>query len=286
MTPGTRPTRTAFSLIEILVSLGLLVFLLTLGTQAFVQVRTFTQRLQARQVMHASARVIVERLRSGVASLEQVGALWLRSDDGSGTRPRGVELVFLRGKLDHHDFDRRDNYGHYRVDVTDLVWERWRWDADTRNLTCASSSPSRIFQVQQSWTQGGIDYRNQWFANLPTPRRQASGGPESIDVNAYGSGEPKDIGDYQDLLRNSVPIAMTCSALRFELVLMDGTVIAADGATTAEHGLDGVLVDGTDAAAIARRPRLLRIGFDLTDDRIHFTESFSFTVQAPGLLPP
>ena len=281
MTSGTRPARKAFSLIEILVSLGLLVFLLTLGTQAFVQVRTFTQRLQARQVMHASARVIVERLRSGVAGLEQVGALWLRSDDGSGTRPRRVELVFLRGKLDHHVID-----GRYRVDVTDLVWERWRWDADTRNLTCASSSPSRIFQVQQSWAQGGIDYRNQWFANLPTPRRQALGGPESIDVNAYGSGEPKDIGDYQDLLRTSVPIAMTCSALRVELVLMDGTVAAADGSTSAEHGLDGVLVDGTDSAAIARRPRLLRIAFDLTDDRIHFTESFSFTVQAPGLLPP
>jgi prepilin-type N-terminal cleavage/methylation domain-containing protein len=278
--------RRGFSLVEILVSISLMAFLLTVGTQAFVQVRTFTRRMQAKQELHNTARIVFEQLRGDLSAVENSAAVYLVSHDGSGPDPKGVELVFLRGKLDHLDFTRHDYYGHHQTGVVDLVWARWAWDAQAKTLAVGASSPSRLFRLSRSWTSGGIEYQGQWFANLPSPRRVAGlGGPAVLDANAYGTGDPQDVGDYQDVVANSVPIARPCTAMRIEVVLQDGTVLSVDGSGNAAHALDGVLVDGSVTPAIGRRPRLVRVMFDLSDDSAHLTESFSFSVQTPGLLP-
>ena len=278
-------TYMGFSLVEILVSISIMAFLLTVGTQAFVQVRTFTKRMQAKQTMHNSARVIFEQLRNNVSSLEQSAAMYLVSHNGSGLEPKGIELVFLRGKLDHLDFTRKENFGDYSVGVTDLVWSRWSWDAATKAFKTSASSPNRMFQLGTSWTNGGIDYKNQYFANLPCPRRVAGIGPAVLNENAYGTGDLRDIGDYQDLLNNAVPLATTCTNLRIELVLHDGTTVNVDGSSNVVYAYDGVLVDASLSPALSKRPRLVRMLIELTDTTSHLVETFSFTVQAPGLLP-
>lgn len=275
-----------FSLVEILVSITIMAFLLLVGTQAFVQVVTMTKRIQARQELHNTARIIVERMQLDLGALQQTAALYLLSHDGSGSEPQGVELIFLRGKLDLTDFTRHDGFGISEPAITDLVWSRWAWQTANRTLSVAASSRTRLFKLSNDWMNGTINYRNQYFANLPTPRRVAGAGPATLDANAYGTGDPNDIGDYQDLIANAIPLSTTCTGLRIELVLHNGSTITVDGSNAVAHAIDGVRVDSRIIAANALRPRLVRFLIDLQHDETQLTETFSFSTQTTGLLPP
>jgi prepilin-type N-terminal cleavage/methylation domain-containing protein len=271
--------RLAFTLIELLISLSLMAFLLSTATYSFTQVKTMTARIQARQALHNTARIIYERLRFEIDSMHQGAAFYLRS--GGATGP--VELVFLHGKFDTVDFRIEDGYGMYVYHNTDQLWTRWAWIPDSRRIEVSSSTTVRKFQLTQDWVRNGINYKNQYFGFLPEPRRVAGAAVTELDANAFGTPSPYDYGDYTDLLRNSAPTALTCTDFRIEISLQDGTSISASTDTSSNHAINGVLIDGS--ADDARRPRLIRLRFDLTDDRLKMTETFSFTFLAPGLLP-
>lgn len=274
--------RGGVTLVEILVSLSLMAFLLTTATVAFAQVRAMTSRVQAKQVLHQNALVIYERLRFEISSLQQNSAMYLRSNGATGP----VELVFLRGKLDDVDFTINDRFGSDVIVNTDLVWTRWAWSPDTKVVTNGFSSNERNFQITTNWTPGSVNYKDQIITQLPNPRRIAGTNPEiTLEDNAFGSGDPNDYGDWGDLIRRSVPVATTCSDLRFEIVQMNNAVQTASVDGITNFAVDGLTVDGRLLPNNVKRPRLIRLRFDLTDESVHLTETFSFSFQPPGMLP-
>jgi hypothetical protein len=281
------PRRAALTLIELLVATMLIAMVLTAATTAFMQMRAMTVRIQARQGLHDTARIIYERMRWEVSSLMQGSAFFVTSAAATPASPGAVELVFLRGKLDHLDFMIEGNYGGFANAVTDTVWSRWAWDPARRQITLASNNQARSFTADVDFKAGTYNYKGRPFRNLPAAERQARAGSAAatLDANAYGTGATDDIGDYQELLRNAVPIAVDCADFRVEVVCQDGSTVSAPGAADAVFAADGQYVDGRGGSALAKRPRLIRIRFTLTARKTTVSETFSFSFQAPALSP-
>lgn len=274
--------RRGFTMIELLVSMALMAFLLTTATYAFTQVKKMTARIQARQTLHNTARIVYERLRFDIDSMHQGTAFYLRSGGAAGP----VELVFMRGKLDNGDFTIEDRYGFDTMAVADHVWTRWAWVPDREQIEVSESTgPNRQFQLTShpSVLPAWSGYLNQYFALKPYPRRLAGTGPATLDESSFGTGHPKDYGDYTDLVRESTPIALNCSDFSVEVILQDGSAIAASASGSSNQAINGILVDGS--ADGERRPRLVRLRFTLSDARLDLQETFSFSFLAPGLLP-
>lgn len=273
-------SRSGFTLVEILVSLALMAFLLATATYAFSQVKKMTERIQARQAMHNTARQVYERFRGEISALHQGGAFYLRS---SGTGD-DIELVFLSGRYDLRDFDG-PAYDQSEEFTVDHLWSRWHWGGPGQPLTAARNRPLRRFTLTDDWSpDGAVNYKGQTFAIIAQARREA--GPDaatSLDRNAFGTPSPADRGDYSDLLDQAQPLALACTDLALEVVLTDGSVITAQPDVATSHAIDGLSVDG---AVGGNRPRLIRIRFSLRDARLDLEEPFSFSIQAPGVLPP
>lgn len=265
---------------EILVSLALMAFLLATATYAFSQVKKMTERIQARQTMHNTARQVYERLRDEIDALHQGGAFYLRSS-GAGD---DVELIFLSGRYDLRDFDG-PAYDQSEEFTVDHLWSRWHWGGPGQPLTAARSRPLRRFTLADDWSpDGSVNYKGQTFVILSQARREA--GPAAattLDRNAFGTPSPDDRGDYSDLVDQARPVALTCTDLAWEVILDDGSVITAQSDVASNHAIDGIAVDGD---ASGNRPRLIRIRFSLRDARLDLEEPFSFSIQAPGVLPP
>lgn len=273
--------RRGFTLIEVLVSLTLMAFLMTTATYAFTQVKAMTARIQARQAMHNSARLVYERLRTEIDAMHQGSAFFLRSGGGGGD----VELVFLSGRYDLRDFSARPEYESSEAYTVDHLWSRWHWSGPGEALTSARNRPLRRFVLNQDWAPDGINYRNQTFAILTQAQREAGTDPIStLNRNAFGTPSLEDRGDYTDLVAQAQPIALDCSDLRFEVVLADGSIIGAAPDRTSSHAIDGLHING-EAGGTASRPRLIRMRFALSDPRLDLSETFSFTFRAPGTLP-
>lgn len=274
--------RSGLSLIEIMVATTLIAILTTTATTAFVQMRNLTKRIELRQQLHNSARIIYERMSWEVSCLAQGSAVFV-----TGKSSNSTEVVFLRGKLDHLDFTTYRRFGLDSDSLTDLVWTRWYWDASRRQISVATSSTDRQFRADANWTFAGYNYKDKDFRNLPTPQRVVIGGSaaSTLNANAYGTGSTGDIGDYQDLLNNSTPIAINCTDFRVELVCQDGSVFSTSPAADTAFAANGQLVDGRGGSDLQKRPRLIRIRFDLTAPGTTISETFSFSFQAPALLP-
>lgn len=284
--------RRGFTLIEVLVSLAVVMLLVGAATAAFLQMRTLTRRIQARQALNETARMVFDRLRCECDAMVHAGAWWLRSTPGGA-----VELVFLRGKVDLLDFSI-DPDGSNPTTLTDLVWTRLQWDPATRDLTLAASSPLRVVQLTRPWVSpSGRDFQGASVAFLPQAVRQAGSDPQTVlDANRIGNGDPVDLGDYGDLLANAVPLATGCTDFAIQAVLGDGSVVDASTATALALAGDGLPVDGR-GGAWAKRPRLLRLRFTLKapDSRIDpatglddpatvVEQTFTFTCRTPS--PP
>lgn len=274
--------RQGLTLIEILVATALVAFLLASATAGFMQIRNLARRIDARQQLHNSARLVFERLNWELSSLMNGSAFFVTAAAGGG-----VEMVFLRGKLDNVDFMLGSAFGAEADSLTDQVWTRWQFDPAKRQLTLAASSADRYFDQDKSWVNSGYDYFNRAkFRNLPTPQRAVIGASAAatLNANAYGTGASGDIGDYTDLENNAVPIVSNCTAFAIEVVCQDGSTPTIGAATPLLS--DGVMIDGRAGSALASRPRLVRTRIELTDPVTGVAEAFSFSFLTPALSIP
>jgi len=272
--PGiSSPSTRAFTLIEILVSMALLAFLLSTATYAFSQTKKITERVQARQTLHNTARVVYERLRREIDALHQGGAFYLRSS-GVG----GVEMVFLSAPYRLVPFGQPiDDYS------VDQLWSRWHWGGPDQPLTAARSRDKRSFVLDQAWSPNGVSYQNQHFVILSQARREAGPDPATtLNDNAFGTGHAQDRGDYDDMVDQALPLILACADLAWQVVRHDGSVISAEAGTASNHAIDGMAING-DAGG--NRPCLIRLRFTLRVARLDLEEVFSFSFLAPGILP-
>lgn len=288
-----RRSAAGLTLVEILVATALASFLIATATAGFMQMRTMARRVDARQQLHNTARIVFDRLHDELSSLMHGSAVFAAGNPGA------VELVYLRGKLDNTDFTTGGNFGANLKSRTDQVWSRLAWDGTSRLLTLAASSPERSFTVNRDWTGSGTwPYQNRSFYNLPTPQRAISGGPvasyatataaarATLDANALGSGSSDDIGDYRDLENNARPLTGWCTGLAFAFVCEDGSVHAVDATADSGFAAAGQYVDGRSGPQLDGRPRLLRMRLQLTEPSTGLAEEFAFSFLLPALSPP
>lgn len=275
--------RRGLTLIEILVATALVAFLIASATAGFMQIRALARRIDARQQLHNSARLVFERLNTELSSLMHGSAFFAIGTSGT------VEVVFLRGKLDNVDFMLGNAFGAEADSLTDQLWTRWSFEAAKQQLSLSASSAARSFDQDKSWVNGGYDYNTRAkFRNLPTPQRVIVGAsPETtLNANAYGTGASGDIGDYTDLENNAVPILSNCTGFALEIVCEDGSVHAINTAASASLLSDGQMIDGRSGTALASRPRLVRTRLELTDPATGIAEAFSFSFLTPALSIP
>lgn len=288
MTPTCPPLgagrRQGLTLVEILVATALTFLLITIATSSFLQTRALTRRINARQQLHNSARLIYERMSWEVACLMQ-GAVFFATSSGTS-----VELIFLRGKSDNLDFTLDNSFGRYSDTQCDQVWTRWQFDPTARQLKLSSSTPERTFVPDANWTtSAGYNYKNNaTFRVLPTPQRAVLGGSAATTLGAsiLGTGASGDIGDYIDLLNNASPIGSNCSDFAIEVVCQDDSVHSISTAANVQLACDGLYVDGRASGALSSRPRLIRTRFILLDPVTQVSEEFSFSFLAPAISPP
>lgn len=310
MSSATR-RRSAFTLIELLISVTLTLIIATLAITSITSMLAMARRLQALQTMDASAKTLYEKLSSELAAMHPCAAIWLTSDPAD----KSVELVFMRTKdapLDHID-SRREwrRQGATELGYTDLVWTRWywRWDsaAATGTIHVSTSRPARWTRILGNQTRdywkipGGSKLGNAFFSSfLSIPRLVPATGtatePNSprgvLDANSWGSGEATDVGDYADLTRSARPLLGNCTDLRLELVSRDGTVHAADADTPLAFAAEGAYVDASDAPGLSaaaarsvldRRPAQARLRFTLSDSKTGATRTYSFSFATPAI---
>jgi Tfp pilus assembly protein PilE len=288
--------RQAFTLIEVLISFSVMMVIVAIATSAYFQVNAITQRVQARQALFDTARVVFDRLHADVGGMVDGGAWWLRS---TGATSPEIELVFLRGRSDPTE-GATTSVDADPVMASDLTWTRLRWSSAARTLSVSSNALKRVFTLGTSWIDpDGHDHLGKVFCTVPTPARQA-GISAQVTLGAlgtFGTGDLQDLSDYADLQRNEVPIATGCTTCTIQAVLGDGSVVEAEPGTVLAKAWDGLPVDGRGPAA-ASRPRLFRLRFTLRapgaridastglpDPRTLVEQSFSFSLRTPNLLP-
>jgi prepilin-type N-terminal cleavage/methylation domain-containing protein len=293
-----RHAQQGLTLIEILVATSLAAFLITSATAGFVQMRNLARRVEARQQLHNNARLIYERLDAELSTLMQGAAVFAIGKSG-GT----VELIYMRGKLDNVDFTPNNDYGASLNSRTDQLWSRVNWDPATHILSLAGSSPQRSFNaLNTKWGSTGSLYANGAnFYTLPTLQRAVLpiASPSTVadaevardttlNADTLGSGCANDIGDYADLINQSVPLSSWCTGLAIEVVRVDGSLPAVMVSNTADsiYIAEGQYVDGRVGTQLTQRPRLIRMRLDLTDPTTLVNETFSFSFLLPGLSPP
>lgn len=281
-----RRLRNAFTLIEILVAMSLVVVLVTVASTAFFQMLAMTRRMQALQTMDAVAKTTFEKLSGEVTAMHPCAALWLRSRPGT----KEVEFIFMHSKFDRLDYidtklpwDVAGDLGY-----TDLLWSRWHWNASTEILSVAKSRPCRWTKVRNStyWSAhggGSMGSSESTFVSIPQLVREAGPGndPESVlDLNRWNTGLASDVGDYADLVLNSTPLLYHCTALKIELRNLDGTSKLADGDQSLDWGANGTFVDGQQQTGLLTRPGLVRLSFTLNEGDTQRMYSFSFSTPS------
>jgi type II secretory pathway component PulJ len=163
------------------------------------------------------------------------------------------------------------------------------------------------------------------WVNIPRPLRDARDGVASLDYNRYGVPAAKvspdtpigDIGDLADLTANEQILSSQVKDFLFGWVDAGGQAVSIDGQTAATVNVNGLYLDvvGPDNGRylgrrqdpqatvpgpalapgfpqydyrpdLARRPRLARVSFRLEDQVTRVSQTFTFAVAAPGLMPP
>jgi len=300
------PRRSAFTLLELLVSMALIAVIITVASTTFFQMLTMAKRLQALQTMDAAAKTTYEKLAGEVTVIHPCAALWLRSKAST----KDVEFVFMRSKFNRLDYvdtkfpwDVGSDLGY-----TDLVWSRWHWNASTETLKVSTSRTCRWTSVRNDqardfWKISGGSKMGDTistFVSIPQLRRETGtalnpNDPEKLlDLNSWDTNEATDIGDYSDLKLNAVPMLYNCTALSIELKNLDGSTRTADGSADLAWAAPGTYVDGQDHANLADRPSLVRLRFTLTaqtnstlrfdrdDVSANTSRVYSFSFTAPS----
>lgn len=298
-----------FTLIELLISTALAMMLAGVVTTAFFKFRNLAARAESRMAMHAAAQRLFTQLHRTMAGIQPTCAFIASTTSGSEVR-----LVFMRAK--EHNWD-------FMIPTTssavngDLVWEEWVWQRGTSTLKMATNSigtpsaPGRQFS-SGSFAPGSVNYNGKTFYVVPQPRRSVdttaplTSTSNGLNDNIYfpdtsvppvSKASPSgDIGDYTDLENNLVPVSDQMSDLSFEIVSHDGTsTVVDDSATTSPPRvfqgvwLDGRLAPTLDAAPVyagsdlAKRPRLVRMRFTLTDSKLGVSCPFTFSFLLPDL---
>lgn len=309
----TRPAnpRSGLTLIEISVCTAIGVTLSAMATVAFIQIQKTQSRLLTRLEMHNSARFLYQNMSESLSSLQQDGALWVETTADSGSGNGMVNLTFMRGKLDEHNFTTNslrwwngEGDAIYATRCTDLTWCRWQWNQHLQILSTGVCTPvARMFRVQAPWTgpTGNYGSNGQWFLNMPQPLRQAVPYPSATPIgssaaalggNRYGSADYRnDISDYQDLCGNLSPVLRNVSGFHLELLMADGSVVDADNTQSQTLGYDGNFVSaqctpGADGIQpYLKRPVVVRLLIDMTDPQTQLKQSFAFSFRSASILP-
>ena len=290
--------RAAFTLIEVLISLAVAVTLTVLATTSFFQVQKLVRRAELRLDMHNSMRYLQATASEDVSDLLNGCAVFLTakaSTAAPGEKPNAtVSLVFVRGRQSPQDFPLTEQYGLYLRKCSDLSWVEWRWDQRQQVLKRGMNQRVRGFTAGKAWAapdgNGSMrDLQTRRFYQLPQPWRSADADVDAVlDRNRWGTGDATDLGDRQDLEQQLSPVLQRVSSCAIQLVLADGTMVDADGAVDRATGIDGLFVDGSVPAVAPpsqRRPVLVRLRIELSDATSGLVQTFSCSLQPPGLLP-
>jgi type II secretory pathway pseudopilin PulG len=330
-----RRQETGFTLVEVIISVALAMLLTTMAMVAFFNIRRLVARAETRLTMHASAQTLYTAMFRSFNSLQQTCAFVVSSSANTaaaGATPNDqLTVVFMRGKEDTQDFQYNTNsyagQGYKSLMNSDLLWEKWTWKASTNTLYRATNSVVRTFKGQSGFSFNGVSYVNATFDNVPQPRRvldtttlrswqltlndnqlfpNATTGTDMFKqldnlsdtwvYNRNSLASPYDLGDYQDLEFNMMPVLTQVTAFSIQVVPHDNlnpdtfTVDGVPGATpSVTHVLNGVWLDGRMASALAtspsyytsdlaKRPRIIRIRFTLTSTvKPTFSQDFSFS---------
>jgi prepilin-type N-terminal cleavage/methylation domain-containing protein len=286
--------RSAFTLIELLVSMALIAIIATAATTTFIQLLTMSRKLQAMQTMDAAAKTAYEKLAGEVTVIHPCAAVWLTAKAAT----KDVEFVFMRSKfnrLDYIDTKFRWDVGG-DLGYTDLVWSRWHWNASTEMLEVSSSRTCRWTVVSNDQTRNywkipsgsKMNNTNSTFVSLPQLQRDTgtASDPDSpigiLNLNSWNTGEKTDVGDYDDLTLNAVPLLYRCTDLVFEVKNLDGSVKTADGTADLSWAAPGTFVDGQDHPKLVDRPSIVRLRFTLTEPKAKTSRTYSFSCTAPS----
>lgn len=286
--------RRGFTLIELLISVSIIVAITTAAVTATSQMLVLTRRLQAFQTMDASAKTLIEKLSGEVAAMHPCAAVWLSSDPTNG-----VEFVFMYCKpTPRGSYESKLPVGVGRnMGFTDTVWSRWHWSGATGIVSVATGRSGRWVAIANDQ---GRDY---WkipsgsrmgasissFLTIPRLVRETgtSTSPmnpkDILNANAWQSGEPTDVGDYDDLVLNMRPLLENCTNLTIDIRCSDGLVKTANGVTPLSWAAPGSYVDGRDQMNLSDRPSLVRIRFTLTDPATGANRIYSFSCATPSI---
>lgn len=296
----------AFSLIEILISTTLALTLASLAIGAFYRVTNMVRSSQARLAMHASAQLLFNQLHRDLSATQSTCAFVAGCEIVAGGMDAGnVRIIFMRAK------ERNDEFGNTTTSLnySDLVWQQILWKSASRELLIASSSGNRSFTFGSFTPAGSTNYNGQQAQTVAKPRRTLDVSDpigatvDGLDDNVLfpspsnhrlSIAHADDIGDFTDLERNLIPVANNVIDLTWEIICHDGTSVTINGSGPSLHVFQGVWLDGRMAptlignpiygnSAIAKRPRLLRLQFSLSDPVTDALCSFSFSFQLPAL---
>lgn len=300
---SARATRGGFTLIELLISMGISMVLAGLTTTAFLHIRSAVNRAEARLTMHASAQALYTHWHRSFSSLAPNCAVLVQSTATSGPATGEVSITFMRGKESTEDF----NWWVTRLGNSDLLWEQWTWKRGDKMLYSSVNRPVRSYTITKPFTLAGADYKDRKFESIPQPRRwlDPANPTATLDDNIYfpdpgvpgGSlANPQDMGDYTDLLRERRPALDQVTDFAIQMVAQDGTTDTISDGTTTTLVRQGVWNDGRLATPltaaqnfvgsdVAKRPRVVRLRFTLTEQRSKLTQTFAFSFALPGMQP-
>lgn len=293
---GEAPEQKAFTLLEVLISFSVMMVIVAVATTAYFQLNGLTLRVQARQALFDTARIVFDRMHADAGAMVDGGAWWLRS---AGPASPEIELVFLRGRADPTE-GATSSTDADPVMASDLTWTRLRWNRMAQTLSVSSNALKRVFTLGTNWSDpAGNNHVGKVFCAVPSPARQAGSSALATlsTLGGFGTGDPADRSDWADLQRNEVPIATGCTDCAVQVVLGDGSVVDAVPGAALSTAWDGLPVDGRGGAA-ASRPRLIRLRFTLRapgvrldaatgqpDPRTLVEQTFTFSLRTPNLLP-
>lgn len=315
--------RQGFTLIELMISVGLVMAMATVAMTAFLHIRKTVARAEARTAMHASAQRLYTFLQRTLSSIQPGCALVttvIQRNPSASTDPGSIRLIYMRGK------EQLEEFGSNPYLATDLLWEQLTWSVSDRVLRKGTSSQAWAF-TSGAFSPAGVDYNGKTFYGLPQPRRYLNPSnptglaPGGLNDNMYfpstltdpvppavptslANSAGRDVGDFTDIQNNLTPIFERISALDIQIESYDGTTTSLDvasGGPSVQNGVfQGVWNDGRLATPLtsaqnyalsdlAKRPRIMRWRFTMTEPLPTepsggLSATFSFSFVLPGLL--
>lgn len=296
-------TTRGFTLMELMISMAISMVLAGLTTTAFIQIRSAVNRAEARLTMHASVQAIYTHLHRSFSSLAQSCAFLVTSTASTGPGNGEVSITFMRGKESTEDF----NWWVTRLGNSDLLWEQWTWKRADQTLYSAVNRPVRAYTINTPFTVGGANFNGTRFESIPQPRRWLDPAAPlvTLDDNSYfpspstpgaSLAHPQDMGDHTDLQRERKPALDLVSDFAVQILAHDGTTDTVSDAATTTVLRQGAWVDGRLAPTLtapqdfatsdaAKRPKIVRLRFTLTEPRSKLTQTFAFSFALPGMQP-